>query len=351
MRCACPRDAPRPPGAAISTRLAHTTRADAGRSDACNLDHSRGTRGTAASPVWGIALAARKPVEMACHACRPSDCCICSSHRHVRKHGSQAHREHAVVGTGGVLPALSDALAARALVPRRGGAEQLARDPHLLPQARGERSERWRLREATTRREARGRGARGRTSSRLTTLRDARTRRTTPSAGPRSDPGSRRAHRVVSEADGLGRITCCDGRAERADEDTLSAALESREQARRARTRWNMPGGHLGSGRRARRGAPGLCWPLSPSAPCTCTVRYTRTHELGVHVAGRNGHVVRLGWPFHTVSSHVAASSDAGARVLDTAACSDAVCGLGALRRGTATETAVAKRLPKRFRG
>lgn len=309
MRCARPRDAPRPPGATISTRLAHTTRADAGRSDACNLDHSRGTRGTAAAPVEGIALAARKPVEMACHACRPSDRCICSSHRHVRKHGSQAHREHAVVGTGGVLPALSDALAARALVPRRGGAEQLARDPHLLPQARGERSERWRLREATTRREARGRGARGRTSSRLTTLRDARTRRTTPSAGPRSDPGSRRAHRVVSEADGLGRITCCDGRAERADEDTLSAALESREQARRARTRWNMPGGHLGSGRRARRGAPGLCWPLSPSAPCTCTVRYGRTRQLRCHVADGFSHVAGSAWAIHTVPSLLASCS------------------------------------------
>ena len=140
-----PRDAPTPSGATIRTRPAHTTRATAGRSDALDRAHSRGTRGTAAAPVGGITLAARKPVVMACHACRPSDRCICSSHRHVRMHGSHARKEHAVTIAGSSVPAVSDAQDDNTLDPRRSGAAQVARDAPLQPDARVERSERWLL--------------------------------------------------------------------------------------------------------------------------------------------------------------------------------------------------------------
>eukprot|EP00966_Prymnesium_polylepis_P280002 6469207-Prymnesium_polylepis.2 len=83
-------------------------------------------------------------------------------------------------------------------------------------------------------REARERGARGRTSARSTTLRGARPRRAASAAGPRRDPASRRAHRAVSGADGLVRVVCSDGRAARAAADTPSAAVKSREQVSRA---------------------------------------------------------------------------------------------------------------------
>ena len=145
MQSTRPRDAPTPSGATIRTRPAHTTRAAAGRSDALGRAHSRGTRGTAAAPVGGITLAARKPVEMACHACRPSDRCICSSHRHVRMHGSHARKEHAVTIAGSSVPAVSDAQDDNTLDPRRSGAAQVARDAPLQPDARVERSERWLL--------------------------------------------------------------------------------------------------------------------------------------------------------------------------------------------------------------
>ena len=63
----------------------------------------------------------------------PSDRCICGSRSHARMHGSQAHREQAVVGAGGVLPAVPDALDTRGLTTCRVGAEQLAKDPRLPP--------------------------------------------------------------------------------------------------------------------------------------------------------------------------------------------------------------------------
>ena len=205
----------------------------------------------------------------------PSDRCIRSSRSHVRKHGSQAHRGHVVVGAGGVLPAVPDALDTRALTPCRVGAEQLARDPHLPPQARGERSERWRSREASDAARGHGRGARRRTSDGPTTLRRARPRRAVLSAGPRRDPASRRAHRAVSGADGLGQITCCAGRAARAVA-TISPRLSSRVSRPTARqydgtcraSIWGA-GGALGAAHLA---SGGLCRQLhhSPAQFVTC---------------------------------------------------------------------------------
>eukprot|EP00966_Prymnesium_polylepis_P280001 6469207-Prymnesium_polylepis.1 len=90
-----------------------------------------------------------------------------------------------------------------------------------------------------------------------------------------------------------------------------------------------MPGAHLGSGRRARRGEPWPWWPLSTCSPCTCRVRYGRTRQLNVHVAVRNGHVAGPAWTVSPVPSHLTASSGAGAHVMDAAAGSDALCGLG----------------------
>ena len=67
---------------------------------------------------------------------------------------------------------------------------------------------------------------------------------------------------------------------------------------------------------------------------------YMRTRELNVHVAGRNGHVAGPAWAVSAVPSYLTASSGAGAHVMDAAAGSDALCGLGGESRESASGTA-----------
>ena len=94
MQSTRPRDAPTPSGATIRTRPAHTTRAAAGRSDALDRAHSRGTRGTAAVAVGGIALAALEGVEMACHA-REAVGSLCLQHTPPRENARLARSQRA----------------------------------------------------------------------------------------------------------------------------------------------------------------------------------------------------------------------------------------------------------------
>ena len=236
----------------------------------------------------------RLPVSVWCWPAKqdtPSDRCMCGSRSHARSAARKLTESMRLVGASGVSRAGSDALEVRALVPRRGGAEQLARDPHLPPQARGERSERWRLREASDAAQGHGRGARRLTSVRPTHLRRALPPRTLSSAGPRCDPASRRAHRAVSGADGLGQITCCAGRAARAAA-TLSPLLSSRAIRPAARQHDSTCRAHISGARgalgAAHLGSGGLCRQLH-HAPAKFVT--TRTRQLTVHVADRNGHV------------------------------------------------------------
>ena len=282
---------------------------------------------------------------------RPSHLCICSSRRHVRMHGSHARKEHVVTIAGSSVPAVSDAQDDNILDSRRTGAGQVARDASLQPDARVERSERWRLCAANDgiravwercapthlrlpqdpRRSSippccAGRGYSWRSCVMVGTSRDQRGGWTGAGDVP---------HRVCGVCCGNG---CC-------------AAPVPHQCSQRGPTRCVRHGAHPDSGRRTWLDVLELWWPQAPSAPCTCTVRYGRTRQLNVHVAGRNGHVAGPGWAFQTVSSLVAASSGCRARVLDSSHGSDDVARLGEVRRVTASETLVHICVPKRFRG
>ena len=266
---------------------------------------------------------------------KPSDRCICSTRRHVRMHGSHAREEHVVTIAGSSVHAVSDAQDDNPLDLRRPGAGQVARDAPLQPEARVERSV---LLCAAN------------DSIRDAWQRCAPTHLKLPQDPPRCSAtprcagcgyswrscvtvGSLRDQRGGwTGASGVLRRACgaCCGNGCCSSPASCQCSLSARSIVLRQ-------AGHAPGQRSTRsdRRPVELCWPLAPSAPCTCTVRYGRTRQLGVHVASRNGHVVSPGWAISTVPSHVAASSGAGAHVMDAAACSDAVCGLGSVRRET----------------
>lgn len=184
------------------------------------------------------------------------------------------------------------------------------------------------------------RGVRRRTSSCPRTLSEAQLRRAASAASTRGDPASWWAHRAVSQADGLVQLVCCAVRAARA------AAMVAHLLLCRASAASALHGAAAG---RAHTGA--AVDVLGAALPCSAGLwrhqhhhlqssLQTRTRELRCHVADRYSRYTAAGWAVHTVPSHATASSGHGARVLDPAACSDALCGTCERSRDSAAKTA-----------